>query len=73
MDIHKFDNGMEEAYVSLDGVIINSDDWNGKDPQVLKKEAPEIIEKKGLGKKTVNYKKTYLIKTNLINLIWLVI
>ena len=55
-DVHKFDNGMDEAYESLDGVVINSDSWNGKDPAVLKKEAPEEIEKKGIGKKTVNYK-----------------
>lgn len=47
---------MDEAYVSLDGVVINSGDWNGKEPAVLKKEAPEEIEKKGIGKKTVNYK-----------------
>ncbi|MBQ2204811.1 MAG: leucine--tRNA ligase, partial [Lachnospiraceae bacterium] len=55
-DVHKFDNGMDEAYESLDGVVINSDSWNGKDPAALKKEAPEEIEKKGIGKKTVNYK-----------------
>ena len=55
-DIHKFDNGMDTAYESLDGVVINSENWNGSDPSVLKKTAPDEIEKKGIGKKTVNYK-----------------
>ena len=36
--------------------MINSGDWNGMESSVLKKEAPEMIEKKGFGRKTVNYK-----------------
>lgn len=55
-DLHKFDNGMDEAYVSTDGVVINSDEWNGRISSELKKNAPDELEKKGLGKKTVNYK-----------------
>lgn len=55
-DVHKFDNGMEEAFVSTDGVVINSDEWNGRISSELKKNAPDELEKKGIGKKTVNYK-----------------
>ena len=55
-DVHKFDNGMDEAFVSTDGVVINSDDWNGRISSELKKNAPDELEKKGIGKKTVNYK-----------------
>ena len=55
-DIHRFDNGIEEAYTVADGVVINSDEWNGRDSSELKKSAPDEIEKKGFGKKTVNYK-----------------
>ena len=55
-DVHKFDDGMDEAYESLDGVVINSGDWDGKNPNELKSEAPEIIEKMGIGKKTTSYK-----------------
>ena len=36
--------------------MINSGDWNGMESSVLKKEAPEMIEKMGFGKKTTNYK-----------------
>ena len=55
-DAHKFDNGMDEAYVSTDGVVINSGEWDGRISSELKKSAPEELEKKGIGKKTVNYK-----------------
>ena len=55
-DVHKFDNGMDEAFVSTDGVVINSGDWNGRISSELKKSAPDELEKKGIGKKTVNYK-----------------
>ncbi len=47
---------MTEAYVTAVGTMINSGDWNGKKSEDLKKEAPLIIEKMGLGKKTVSYK-----------------
>ena len=47
---------MTEAYTEASGIMINSGDWNGMESAVLKKEAPEMIEKMGFGKKTVNYK-----------------
>ena len=47
---------MTEAYTEASGTMINSGDWNGMESAVLKKEAPLIIEKMGVGKKTVNYK-----------------
>ena len=36
--------------------MINSGEWNGMESAVLKKEAPIMIEKMGIGHKTVNYK-----------------
>ncbi len=47
---------MQEAYTEASGTMINSGDWNGMESAVLKKEAPAIIEKMGIGRKTVNYK-----------------
>ncbi|MFT3982991.1 MAG: leucine--tRNA ligase [Lachnospiraceae bacterium] len=47
---------MTEAYTEAAGTMINSGDWNGMESGVLKKEAPLIIEQRGFGKKTVNYK-----------------
>ena len=47
---------MQEAYTDAVGTMINSGEWNGLESSVLKKEAPDIIEKKGFGKKKVNYK-----------------
>ncbi|MEE0956286.1 MAG: leucine--tRNA ligase [Eubacterium sp.] len=47
---------MTEPYVEAAGKMINSGEWDGQESAVLKKEAPDIIEKKGFGKKTVNYK-----------------
>ena len=47
---------MTEAYTEASGTMINSGEWNGMESSVLKKEAPHIIEKMGIGKKTVNYK-----------------
>lgn len=47
---------MTEAYTEAKGIMINSGDWNGMESSVLKKEAPEMIEKMGFGKKTTNYK-----------------
>ena len=49
-------NPLNEAYTDANGIVINSGDWNGYESAVLKKEAPEIIEKMGIGRKTVNYK-----------------
>lgn len=47
---------MTEAYTEASGTMINSGEWNGMESSVLKKEAPEMIEKLGFGKKTTNYK-----------------
>ena len=47
---------MTQAYTEASGTMINSGEWNGMESSVLKKEAPLIIEEKGFGKKTVNYK-----------------
>ena len=41
---------MTEAYTEAAGPMINSGEWNGME------EAPHIIEKRGFGKATVNYK-----------------
>lgn len=46
---------LTEAYTG-DGVIINSGDWNGMKAFEAKEKVPHIMEEKGLGKKTVNYK-----------------
>lgn len=47
---------METAYTEAAGTMINSGDWNGMESSVLKKQAPEMIEKMGIGHKKVNYK-----------------
>ena len=47
---------MTEAYTEASGTMINSGEWNGLESAVLKKEAPLMIEKMGIGRKTVNYK-----------------
>ena len=47
---------MTEAYTEASGTMINSGEWNGMESSVLKKEAPQMIEEKGFGRKTVNYK-----------------
>ena len=39
---------MTEAYTEASGTMINSGDWNGMESSVLKKEAPEMIEKLGI-------------------------
>ena len=46
---------LTEAY-SLPGIMINSGDWNGMDSEKAKNEVPDLLEKQGIGKKTVNYK-----------------
>ena len=46
----------EKAYTEAQGKMINSGEWNGMESAELKKNAPHIIEEKGFGKKTVNYK-----------------
>ena len=47
---------MTEAYTEAVGTMINSGEWNGMESSVLKNEAPHIIEEKGFGRATVNYK-----------------
>ena len=47
---------MTEAYTDAVGTMINSGDWNGMESAKLKLEAPQMIEEKGYGKKTANYK-----------------
>ena len=47
---------MTEAYTEASGIMINSGEWNGMESSVLKKEAPHIIEERGFGRATVNYK-----------------
>ena len=47
---------MTEAYTEAAGTMINSGEWNGMESAVLKKEAPHMIEERGLGKATVNFK-----------------
>ena len=47
---------MTEAYTEASGTMINSGEWNGMESSVLKKEAPHIIEERGFGRSTVNYK-----------------
>ncbi len=47
---------MTEAYTQAEGTVINSGEWNGWESSKLKKEAPAMIQAKGIGKKTVNYK-----------------
>lgn len=46
---------LTEAYTES-GTVINSGEWTGWDSAKLKQEAPEMIEKQGIGKKTTNYK-----------------
>ena len=47
---------MTEAYTEASGTMINSGERNGMESSVLKKEAPHIIEERGFGRATVNYK-----------------
>ncbi|MDI9488844.1 MAG: leucine--tRNA ligase [Bacillota bacterium] len=51
----KEDAELKEAYTQP-GIMINSDRWNGMDSEKAKKEVPDLLEKQGIGKKTVNYK-----------------
>ena len=47
---------MTEAYTEASGVMINSGEWNGMESKDLKEKAPLIIEEKGFGRATTNYK-----------------
>lgn len=46
---------LTEAYTEP-GIIINSGDWNGMDSEKAKVEVPGMLEKQGIGQKTINYK-----------------
>lgn len=46
---------LKEAYTGT-GIMLNSGEWDGMDSEKLKAEAPFIMEQRGIGKKTVNYK-----------------
>ena len=45
-----------EAYTEAEGILINSGEWNGLESAKLKSEAPDEIEKKGIGRKRKNFK-----------------
>ncbi|NLL72197.1 MAG: leucine--tRNA ligase [Clostridiales bacterium] len=46
---------LEEPYTEA-GIMINSQNWNGMDSEKAKEEVPSLLEKEGIGKKTINYK-----------------
>ena len=46
---------LEEPYTEA-GIMINSQNWNGMDSEKAKEEVPGLLEKEGIGKKTINYK-----------------
>ena len=46
---------LQEAYTDS-GIMINSGEWTGMDSEEIKQKAPYIMEERGIGKKTVNYK-----------------
>lgn len=46
---------LTEAYTEP-GIMINSGDWNGMDSEKAKAEVPGMLEKQGIGQKTINYK-----------------
>ena len=46
---------LTEAYTG-DGIIVNSGDWNGMKAFDAKKKIPHLMEEKGWGRKTTNYK-----------------
>ena len=46
---------LEEAFAG-EGIVINSEEWNGMTVTEAKAKVPFIMEEKGWGKKTVNYK-----------------
>lgn len=47
---------LTEAYTETEGILINSGEWNGRGSAEVKSEAPDIIEKMGIGRKRKNYK-----------------
>lgn len=51
----KEQENLEQAYTQP-GIVINSGEWNGRQSDELKANAPAEIEERGIGKKKVNYK-----------------
>ncbi len=51
----KGETELSQAYLEA-GIMINSEKWNGMDSDKAKDKIPGILEKEGIGKKTVNYK-----------------
>lgn len=51
----KEDPNLTKAYTES-GIVINSGEWSGMNSALLKQEAPTIIEDRGIGKKTTQYK-----------------
>ncbi len=47
---------LNEAYTEAEGTLINSGEWNGLESAKLKAEAPDMIEKQGIGRKRKNFK-----------------
>ncbi len=50
-----FEGELEEAYIG-DGVMVNSEQFNGITSSEAKKVITDYVEQQGIGKKTVNYK-----------------
>ena len=46
---------LTQAYTGA-GIMLNSGEWTGLKSEEIKKEAPQIMEDRGIGKKTTNYK-----------------
>ena len=46
----------EHSYEAVNGVLINSGEWNGRSCEYMKKNGPQIIEEMGYGRKTTQYK-----------------
>lgn len=46
---------LTEAYTE-EGIMINSEEFNGMESEKAKDEMPEVFESRGIGKKTTNYK-----------------
>ena len=46
---------LTEAYTEP-GIMINSGEFNGMNSEDAKRDVPDLLEKRGIGKKTVNYK-----------------
>lgn len=52
----KAETELSKPYTEPNGTVINSGQWDGMESAILKKEAPAMIEKMGIGRKTENFK-----------------